>query len=370
MAKKKILVAVTGMSPQIITETLFALYQRDQWVPAEIWVLTTDTGKQQIVNNLLGEHGFFRRLCEEYELPFIRFDEESVRVIEDQSGKALADIRTPAENDRAADQIVRFIHDLCADAATELHVSIAGGRKSMGFYIGYALSLFGRSQDRLSHVLVEEAFEQNPEFYYPNRENRFLNTRLGMRNTAQAQVMLADIPFVRMREHLAAPQLGSSWNYLDAVELTQRDLQQFDLELDIATHSIRCGGEVFVLPRQEFAIYAAFADFKLHEPERFLKLTGREKPDDVDFAKRVLHFLQLMKPDLRSETQEAKKKVEQQLKKFQTNKRVMQECNSRLKRSLQEKLHGRAALFSIESIGKNNNKAYRLATDKHLIRFV
>jgi CRISPR-associated protein (TIGR02584 family) len=28
-----------------------------------------------------------------------------------------------------------------------------GERKTMGFYVGYALSLFGRAQDRLSHVI-------------------------------------------------------------------------------------------------------------------------------------------------------------------------------------------------------------------------
>ena len=327
-------------------------------------------GKKQIVENLLGEHGFFRRLCEEYDLPPICFNEEHIRVIEGSLGEALVDIRTPEENDRAADQIVRFIHHLCADADTELHVSIAGGRKSMGFYIGYALSLFGRSQDRLSHVLVEEAFEQNPEFYYPNRLDRFLNTRLGMRNAAEALVMLADIPFVRMREHLAAPQLGNDWNYLEAVELTQRDLQQFDLKIDVATRTICCGGETFILPQQDFAIYAAFAHFKLHEPERFLQLTGRSEQDDKDFAKQVLYFLQQMKPALRSESAEAKKKAELQLQKFQTNKSLMQECSSRLKKHLREKLHGRAALFVIESIGDNNHKAYRLATDKHLIRFI
>jgi CRISPR-associated protein (TIGR02584 family) len=36
-------------------------------------------------------------------------------------------------------------------------MSIAGGRKTMGFYAGYALSLYGRAQDRMSHVLVEES---------------------------------------------------------------------------------------------------------------------------------------------------------------------------------------------------------------------
>jgi len=56
--KKKILVAVTGMSPQIITETLFALYRQKSWIPNEVWVLTTSIGKRQIVDNLLGKHDF------------------------------------------------------------------------------------------------------------------------------------------------------------------------------------------------------------------------------------------------------------------------------------------------------------------------
>jgi CRISPR-associated protein (TIGR02584 family) len=34
-----------------------------------------------------------------------------------------------------------------------LNVSIAGERKAMGFYVGYALSPFGCAQGRLSHVI-------------------------------------------------------------------------------------------------------------------------------------------------------------------------------------------------------------------------
>ncbi|MBS6044224.1 MAG: TIGR02584 family CRISPR-associated protein [Neisseria sp.] len=368
--KKKILVAVTGMSPQIITETLFALYRQKSWIPNEVWVLTTSIGKRQIFDNLLGKHGFFHRLCEEYALPDIRFDEDTVQVITDKSNVPLADIRTPEENDWAADQIVRFIYHLCSHEETELHVSIAGGRKSMGFYIGYALSLFGRSQDRLSHVLVEEAFEQHPEFYYPNKDDRFLNTKLGMRNAAEAKVMLADIPFVRMRENLSAPLLKDDWNYLEAVELTQRDLLQFDLEINVAERTICCGGAEFQLAHQDFAIYAAFAHFKKHQPKRCLHLTGRAKQDDMDFAEEVLNFLVKVKPKLRSESAEAKAEVERQLKKFQSDKRIVQEVSSRLKKRFEDKLQGRAALFFIESIGEYNHKSYRLATDENLIRFV
>ena len=145
--KRKILIAVTGMSPQILTETVYALYTQQNWLPDEIFVLTTQTGYNNIVRNLLGEDGFFTRLCKDYNLPEIQFGERNIHVIHDAGGEKLSDIRTPEENNLAADMIVNFIRQQCADDKTELHVSIAGGRKSMGFYIGYALSLFGRPQD-------------------------------------------------------------------------------------------------------------------------------------------------------------------------------------------------------------------------------
>lgn len=55
--------------------------------------------------------------------------------------------------------IVREIYDLCQDEKTELHVSISGRHKYMGFYVGYV------GQNVI--CLVEKAFEQNREFFYP-----------------------------------------------------------------------------------------------------------------------------------------------------------------------------------------------------------
>jgi len=40
------------------------------------------------------------------------------------------------------------------DPNIQLHVSLAGGRKSMRFFAAYALSLWGRDIDRLTHVLA------------------------------------------------------------------------------------------------------------------------------------------------------------------------------------------------------------------------
>jgi conserved hypothetical protein len=58
--KRRVLVAVTGMSPQILTETVYALYTQQNWLPDEIFVLTTQIGYNNIMRTLIGENGFLR----------------------------------------------------------------------------------------------------------------------------------------------------------------------------------------------------------------------------------------------------------------------------------------------------------------------
>lgn len=99
--------------------------------------------------------------------PPIRFDSDYIHVIRGVDGSELDDIVDEAGNHAAADQITRLLRELTRDPGNRLHVSLAGGRKTMGFYIGYALSLYARPQDRLSHVLVNPPFESHPEFFYP-----------------------------------------------------------------------------------------------------------------------------------------------------------------------------------------------------------
>ena len=49
---KNILLAVCGLSPQVITETLFALHQTGRTVDA-IHIITTQLGKERILDTLL-----------------------------------------------------------------------------------------------------------------------------------------------------------------------------------------------------------------------------------------------------------------------------------------------------------------------------
>ncbi len=84
----------------------------------------------------------------------IRFHAEQILVIPGSNGRLLDDIRTPEDSSAAADFIVGFIRRATSDPSRVLHCSIAGGRKTMGLYLGLALQIYGRPADTLSHVLV------------------------------------------------------------------------------------------------------------------------------------------------------------------------------------------------------------------------
>ena len=63
--RRRILIAVTGLSPQIVTETVFALATRqpDPWIPHQIVLITTARGAENARLQLLSEEpGWFHRL--------------------------------------------------------------------------------------------------------------------------------------------------------------------------------------------------------------------------------------------------------------------------------------------------------------------
>jgi CRISPR-associated protein (TIGR02584 family) len=186
------------MSPQIITETLYALTQMSPpWVPDEIHIVTTLQGRDNAVLQLLEDKRRFIQFLDDYEIKqSIRFDESTIHLIHDKENRPLADLRTPQDNEAAADTICYWVREFTNQADIQLHVSLAGGRKTMGFYAGYALSLFGRHDDRLSHVLVSEHYESNQEFYYPTPYKKEITLRDGRSlDASKAEVSVSVISY-------------------------------------------------------------------------------------------------------------------------------------------------------------------------------
>ena len=255
---RRILLAVTGLTPQIVTETLYALAVADQtFIPTEVHVITTLEGADRVRRLLLDERsGQFHALCREYGLPAIVFPESHIHVIPDSAGQPMGDIRTPQDNLRAADFISHLVREFCRDDQAALHVSIAGGRKSMGFFVGYALSMFGRTQDALSHVLVNDPFESLADFYFPPEKGKVLHHRDGRPvHTDDARIMLAEIPFVRLRGGVPASLLSGDVSFAETVSGVQSGLNFVSLKFDIQGRRIACGDKWIKLPPALFAFY-------------------------------------------------------------------------------------------------------------------
>lgn len=264
--QRRILLAVTGLSPQVVTETLYALAvgQATPWIPDEIHLITTGHGAEQARLNLLSSRpGWFHRIIRDYGLPAIRFGEEYIHPIHDRNGRVLNDIRNPEDNEVAADFITDRVRELTRDNGTTVYASIAGGRKTMGFYLGYAMSLYGRPQDRLSHVLVDTPFEGLPQFYYPTPYEAVIHTTQdGKQKTLDARdakVTLADIPFVRLREGMPARLLDGRSSFSESVAAAQRALQPAQLVIDIVGGQIQAGGVEILMSPADLAFYLMLA---------------------------------------------------------------------------------------------------------------
>lgn len=258
---RRILLAVTGLTPQVVTETVYALLHSGGPIPTEIHVLSTARGRDEAGRALLGDDpGWFGKLRRDYTLPPIAFDETHLHVLEDAAGRPMEDIRTREDNDRAADGIAEWVRRLTEDPDSELHVSLAGGRKTMGFYAGYALSLFGRPQDRLSHVLVSAPYESLPGFFYPTRYPHPvpLHKGEGEADASLAEVTLADIPFLRLRHGLPDSLVGSA-RFSEIVRTAQRALGPAEVWIDYAGRRLVAGGVAVRLSPVDLAFYGWLA---------------------------------------------------------------------------------------------------------------
>lgn len=261
---RRILLAVTGLSPQIVTETLYGLAQGEGWMPTEIHLITTTEGAERARLTLLSDTpGWFHRLRHDYGLPEIQFDAGNIHILRQPNGAPLDDIRNAEDNSQAADTMAELVRMLTADAQAQVHASIAGGRKTMGFYLGYAMSLYGRPQDELSHVLVSSPFESNPDFFYPTPTSHTIYTHPPERRPIDAQnalISLARIPFVRLRDGLPDQLLAGQAKFSEVVAQAQKVLPPVALTLDPSNRAVIAGGEVIKLTPANFAFYWMLAE--------------------------------------------------------------------------------------------------------------
>ncbi len=285
------LLIMVGLSPQIITETIYAHYQQTGKQFTKVIVITTPAGKQAVVQHLFdhpGGVGKLNQLVADYSLKAIELTEQDILLIEDQNEQVIDDAKTSQDLTGVADYLLELVRGLTEDDKPPLYVSLAGGRKTMTFYLGYAVSLFARAQDSLCHVFVDRAYESN-EFFYPTPYPKPIFTAAGSIDAAKASVLLTDVPFIRQREGMPKLLLNGESTFADCIELANTINQPVMLQVDTKNQILICSGVDIRLSKANFVFYLMMLDDMLDINEGF-ECPSKDQPCQI----LAISFLQAM----------------------------------------------------------------------------
>jgi len=356
---RRILFVVTGLTPAVVTESLYALAiaRKPAFIPTEIHVLTTGKGAELATRQLFAASGgHFHRIVAEYPvLGDIRFKANHITVIKDQSGRVLDDITTLQENQDAADAITDAVRRYTLDENTALHVSLAGGRKTMGFFAGYALSLFGRPQDMLSHVLVPPGVERHAEFYFPSTKQGTLISADGEEIvSATVDVLLAEIPVVRLRHGIPPALISGAGTYRSVVTAAQASLGAPSIRLDIEKRTLYCADHPVMLPNTQLALYVWLAE-RIKSGLGDSHVVGRGS-DTAGYLSSYRHFVPEMSGEYEKVENGLKRTIEAAELRDWLREKVSR-TNSVLKKTLGQEL---SAPYLITTFGKRPTLQYGL----------
>jgi CRISPR-associated protein (TIGR02584 family) len=200
------LLITTGKSPQVITETIFELHRDEGLLPASVQVITTRLGRAYGEAQLLGQSRKDPTTGEEIEGDknrWLEFCEEVLGRppkngkapielsfhVPEVNGQPLEDIRLRGDDTRYANLCYRLVEQYTQEGELPLIGSIAGGRKTMSAHLMEALGVYGRPDDRLTHILLTDpSLEYDPSFFYPEEGSREYSQLLN----------LVDIPFLKL----------------------------------------------------------------------------------------------------------------------------------------------------------------------------
>ena len=172
---RRVLLATIGQAPQIVTETVWALINKrvPPWLPTEIHVVTTTFAAEKLVSALRSSDGPLGMLYGHWppltvhvparDRPPLVVPPLSAKESHGawrgalRDGRLLRDVSSEHDSAIMGDYILRLAWSAVRDPNSELHVSLAGGRKTMSAHALLASTLVGRAQDQASHVLVSPA---------------------------------------------------------------------------------------------------------------------------------------------------------------------------------------------------------------------
>lgn len=223
--KNNILICVTGLTPQIVTETLFCLAVQKKIKIDQLFIITTARGRDIISgkdNEYNKQRGYpslkiqLKKLSRQYKIKHPFFNDNDNIIVAREMAADLYDVRNDRHNLLFPNKVCEIIKEKTNDQKNVLHCSISGGRKTMSVDMAFALTLFGREDDKLYHVLVNETLEFNKDFWFPRDKKE------------KKLIEISELPLVKLRSLLGdftKNKIFNELSYTDLVELMQQQLR-------------------------------------------------------------------------------------------------------------------------------------------------
>mgnify|MGYP003644523949 CR=1 FL=1 len=276
-SSQSVLLSLVGTAPAVLTETVWAMAtQSEPVIPDRIIAVTTAPGAAKLKEKLFTD-GHWKRMLTELggkglELEGkLRFGPiaDSIRVFPDLSrSRELDDIRSIDDNEAVAEFFMEIIRSFTENESVRLIVSIAGGRKTTSALLHSVMTLLGRAQDQINHILINDEWIFQPNFLYPGCEGEFVNRDTGARlSSADAELQLVDVPFVPLRYLFKRDVERSAGSFVELINQVRTKTINVDedliVQLDTEKGSLSVSGREISLSGNEFLLYLFFSRLAL-----------------------------------------------------------------------------------------------------------
>ena len=286
-----VLVAVCGLTPAILTETVWALaHEHPAAIPDQIIVLTTEAGRAKIAEQLFGPDQLWQQLRASLlgpshaDNPRLDFDctPDRVKVFHRREGARripIIELTSLADNQAIADALVDELWLHTSKPDTRVIASLAGGYKTMGALCLSAMQLLANPGDRVTHVLAGGGFDQTkPGFFFPEQTGQKLTGPAGPLRARDAakKLQLIDVPVILLRrwfEDLLHTKPPSYDVLLSQGSAALQSGQAADLQLTLgplvlppgakARHFALLNGTRLALSADQYAYLRFFAERRL-----------------------------------------------------------------------------------------------------------
>lgn len=269
---KNVLLLILGITPQIITQSIWACSVHSNTPLDEVYVITHSEGDEALAASNVEQQ--IDAMCAAWNIKKPRFVRYS-HVIVAGTGDMSQDERTTSILNQAAVTISEIVNQ----PGTRLMCSIAGGRKTMSIAVAQVFSIMARTHDVLFHVIADEQYIKQGHYYPTPGDN-------------ENAVSFVEMPVLRLRHPMANLLKQKPTEFAELMKKAQDEVNDLrpnhKVVLDVDRRAVVIENIECTLQPLSFAVYWYLA--------ATLKNIQVGKTFDPEIAKEIYEYYKKTRP--------------------------------------------------------------------------